>query len=214
MSAYNVLFISEEKLKSFTSIHQSVSPTDLTPYVLQAQDIYIKNYLGSTFYIELKEQVKLGLVSTPNKFLLDEFIGPMLCNYAMYHAIPFLSFKIFNKSILKPESETAPAASLDEIKFLQSQVREVAESYTKSMLLYLQNHPDFYPAWTNPNYKDGQIPDKKTPYFGGLQTNSKFFNWKKYRNYPYGTGTRPSGAGFSNGMVDGQYCAGCGDYPV
>lgn len=65
MATQNVLFISEEKLKSYTSIHQSVSPTDLTPYVLQAQDIYLQNYLGATFYQQLQDQVRAGIISVP-----------------------------------------------------------------------------------------------------------------------------------------------------
>lgn len=211
MSAYNVLMISEEKLKSYTSIHESVSPEDLTPYVLQAQDIYILNYLGQTFYTQLKTQITNGTISTPNRWLLDNYIGSILCNYAMYHALPFLKYKVFNKSILSPTQENAGSIGLDELKFLQNQVREVAESYTDQMQIYLANHLSDYPAYGNANSTDGQAPDKKTPYFGGLQTNSQFFNWKKYRNYPYGTGTRPNGYGGGQNN-DGSTCYGCGDW--
>jgi hypothetical protein len=214
MTNPNVLFVSEEKLKSFTSIHQSVSPTDLTPYVMQAQDIYLQNFLGATFYQQLQNQVKTNTISSPNRFILDQFIGPMLCNWAMYHAIPFLTYKIFNKSILKPEGENAPSVELDEVKFLQVQVKDVAESYTKQMQFYLKNNPNLYPAWNNPEIKDGMLPDKKSPYFSGLQTNSKYFNWKKYRNYPYGNGETPGGIGGFNGPND-QACSGCGqDLPI
>lgn len=211
MSAYNVLFVSEEKIKSYTSIHESVSPEDLTPYVLQAQDIYMLNYLGQTFYTQLKDQITAGAISTPNRWLLDNYIGSILCNYAMYHALPFLKYKIFNKSILSPTQENAGSIGLDELKFLQNQVREVAESYVDQMQLYLSNHLSDYPAYGNANSTDGQAPDKKTPYFGGLQTNSQFFNYRKYRNYPYGTGTRPNGYG-SGQNNDGSTCYGCGDW--
>ena len=211
MSAYNVLMVSEEKLKSYTSIHESVSPKDLTPYVLQAQDIYILNYLGQTFYNQLKAQITAGTVSPPNRWLLDNYIGAILCNYAFYHALPFLKYKVFNKSVLSPTGENSPAIGLDELKFLQNQVREVAESYTDQMQIYLANHLSDYPAYGNANSTDGQAPDKKTPYFSGLQTNSQFFNWRKYRNYPYGTGTRPDGYG-SGQNNDGSTCYGCGDW--
>lgn len=210
MSAYNVLFISEEKLKSYTSIHESVSPEDLVPYVLQAQDIYLRNYLGGTFYNQLKEQVRNGAVNTPNRLLLDDFIGPILCNYSFYHAIPFLAYKIFNKSILKPNSENAPSVELDEVKFLQSNVQQVAESYVDQMQRYLAYHLNLYPAYANWNANDGQqAPDTKKPYFSGLQTNSQYFNYKKYRNYPYGTGTSPGGAGGYGGY--GDYVQPCGN---
>lgn len=215
MSAYNVLFVSEEKLKSFTSIHQSVSPVDLTPYVLQAQEIYLLNYLGQTFYNQLVAQIKAGTLNTPNRYLLDNFIGQLLCNYSFYHALPFLSYKVFNKSVLKPNSETAPSIELDELKFLQSQVREVAESYVKQMQIYLNNNLNLYPAYAASVSQDGITPDKATPYFAGLQTNSKFFNYKKYNNYPYGRSTRPGGWGVGNGDPNGcDNCYGVGDWPM
>ena len=215
MSAYNVLFVSEEKLKSFTSIHQSVSPVDLTPYVLQAQEIYLLNYLGQTFYNQLVAQIKANSLNTPNRYLLDNFIGQLLCNYSFYHALPFLSYKVFNKSVLKPNSETAPSIELDELKFLQAQVREVAESYAKQMQIYLNNNLNLYPAYAASVTTDGIVPDKESPYFSGLPTNSKYFNYKKYNNYPYGRSTRPSGyGGGGSGLDAGEQCFGCGDWPA
>jgi hypothetical protein len=211
MSAYNVLFVSEEKIKSYTSIHESVSPEDLTPYVLQAQQIYLYNYLGATFYNQLVTQITNSTISTPNRWLLDNYIGQILVNYAFYHALPFLKYKVFNKSVLSPIAENSPAIGLDELKFLQTQVREVAESYVDQMQVYLSNNLSQYPAYASSRSIDGQAPDKKTPYFSGLQTNSKFFNYRKYRNYPYGTGTRPDGwSGGTNN--DGSTCYGCGDW--
>jgi hypothetical protein len=212
MALYNVLMISEEKLKSYTSIHESVSPEELVPYILQSQDLYIQNYLGATFYQQLQNQIVAGTVTTANRFLLDNYIGNILCNYSMYHALPFLKYKVFNKSILSPSSETAENIALDELKFLQNEVRSVAENYTKLMQIYLENHPNDYPAWTSPNVLDGVAPDKKTPYFGGLQTNSKWFNYKKYRNYPYGEGERGPWTG--NGTWYNDQCYGCGDWPA
>ena len=37
-----VLFISEARLKSLTAIHDNVEPDDLMPYVVQAQDVFVK----------------------------------------------------------------------------------------------------------------------------------------------------------------------------
>ena len=210
MAAYNVLFISEEKLKSYTSIHESVSPEDLTPYVLQAQDIYLMNYLGMTFYKQLKDQILAGQISIPNKFILDNYIGQILVNYAMYHAMPFLKYKIFNKSILSPDAEHSGSIDLTELKFLQNEVKMVAESYVDQMQIFLQNNSSDYPAYANYNTTEGQAPDTKTPYFSGLQTNSKFFNYRKYNNYPYGNGTQPNWATSSNNGND--QCYGCGDW--
>jgi hypothetical protein len=46
-----VLFISEARLKRLTAIHDNVEPQELTPFVQQAQDIYIQDVLGFGFPI-------------------------------------------------------------------------------------------------------------------------------------------------------------------
>jgi hypothetical protein len=81
------------------------------------------------------------------------------------------------------------------------------------MKIFLQNNKNDYPAYTSPNPLDGVTPDRKTPFFGGIQTNSKWFNWKKYRNYPYGTGERGNAYGGS-GFNSSDQCVGCGDWPA
>ena len=73
MPAPVALFVSEQALKSFTSINQNVSPADLTPFILQAQDIELQYYLGSTFYFSIQDQVLTNTVSVANQFLLDQY---------------------------------------------------------------------------------------------------------------------------------------------
>ena len=40
--ALDVLFVSEEKLKSYTNLNTNLSPADLQPYVWDAQNIMIE----------------------------------------------------------------------------------------------------------------------------------------------------------------------------
>lgn len=170
MSTYNTLLVSEEKLKAYTAINWNVSPADLVPYILQSQDIWLQNYLGTSLYNEIKRQVVAKTVTIANRYLLDNFVGPMMCNYAFYHALPFLKYKVMNKSVLAPDGENAPGASLEEVKFLQAEVLNTAEVYAKRMVEYIKYHTEDYPLYTSPNPKEGQLPDRKNPYFGGLVT--------------------------------------------
>ena len=79
MSQKIPLFVSEEKLKYFTSVNQNVSPNDLVPYILQAQDIYLQNVLGATYYQSLKSNILAGTISGPDQYLMDNYIGSALC---------------------------------------------------------------------------------------------------------------------------------------
>jgi hypothetical protein len=182
MSVKQALFVSESKLKAFTAIHLSVSPTDLVPFVIQAQDLVLREYLGATLYNELKAQVVANAVTVANKALLDDYISPALCNLALYYALPGLTYKVFQKSVLKPGSESSQNVGLDELKFLQSQAKDVAESYIKQMQVYLKNNLNLYPAYANYLTSDGVAPNKKSPYFSGIQTNSKYYNRSRRKN--------------------------------
>jgi len=182
MPAYQALFVSEEKLKAFTAIHASVSPTDLVPFVIQAQDLVLHEYLGSTFFKQLKEQVVNNTVSTVNRTIIDDYIAPALCNLSMYFALPNLTYKVYQKGVLKPSSESSQNIGLDELKFLQSQCKEVADSYIKQLQTYLKNNISLYPAYESYLLSDGVAPNKKSPYFCGIQTNSKYYNRNRAKN--------------------------------
>ena len=173
------LLVSEEKLKAFTSINQNVSPADLIPYILQSQDIVLQNYIGATYYMELKNQVVAGTVSSDNQFLLDNYIGNALCNWGLFYALPFLKYKIFNKSVVSPTSENSDSITLEELKFLMEQVRSAGETYMKRMIEWMVLHPGNYEAYVAPRVLDGQLPERGNPYFGSLVTPKQPYAWKK-----------------------------------
>ena len=179
MPQLEVLFISEEKLKSFTSINNNVSPLDLIPYVLQSQDLYLQNYIGATFYFELKEQVRTSTVSVDNQFVLDNYIGGALCNWALQIALPFLKYRIFNRSVLSPTSENSDPVTLEEIKFLQEQCRDTAQFYMKRCVEWMTLHPGGYQAYIAPNVLDGILPERGNPYYDSLVTPKQPYAWKK-----------------------------------
>jgi hypothetical protein len=179
MATKTALLVSEMKIKSFTSVNFNVSPEDLVPYILQAQDLYLQNYIGSTYYMQLKNEVLSNTVSTNNQFLLDNYIGAALCNWGLMMALPFLKYKIFNKSVLSPTSEQAESVTLDELKFLQEQVRSTAETYTKRMIEWMVKHPGDFQAYIAPNVLDGQLPERGNPYANNLVTPKYPYAYKK-----------------------------------
>ena len=95
-----VLFISEDKVKSSTAINLNVDVNILLPYVRQAQKLYVETKIGTKLSNKLKTLIKAGTLGSAGneayKTLVDEYIGDMLPNWAFYHCIPFLRFKIEN----------------------------------------------------------------------------------------------------------------------
>lgn len=163
-----VIFISEQRLKALTALHANVEPQDLMPAVEQAQDIYVQELLGTTFYNGLKARVVAATLTAQEEVLLKDYIGPMLANYALYMAIPTLSYKIFNKSILQPTSEESQPASLEQIKFVRDNVFSTAQFYRERSREFLRNNSTDFAEYLNPDWQDGMLPDKQGGYYGGI----------------------------------------------
>ena len=164
-----VLFISEEKLKDSTAINLNVDVNLLLPYVRQAQKLYVETKLGTELNQKLKDLIVAGTIGNVGneayKTLLDDYIGDMLPNWAFYHAIPFLRFKIENGNIYSKTSETGTALSTEEAQHLREEVRNTAEYYTERLIDYIRNNTASFPEYSTNSGADVN-PDQNAYYNG------------------------------------------------
>ena len=161
--------ISEARLKKITSIDDNVEPDDLVPFITQAQDLKIQSVLGTYFYNNLKDDIANGSVSDDDRTLLNDYIAPLLANYALYLALPSLNFKVKNKAVLNPTSEESNSTGLDELKYLRQSVRDTAEFYEQRLLDYLCDFATLFPDYVNPDGY-GMKPEHVKKSTGGIYT--------------------------------------------
>jgi len=160
-----VLFISEAKLKDSTAINLNVDVELLLPYVRQAQKLYVETKLGTDLTDKLKAEITAGTLTGAYKTLVDDYIGDMLPNWAFYHAVPFLRFKIENGNIYSKTSETGAALSTEEAQHLREEVRNTAEYYTERMIDYVCNNTSSFPEYSTNSGADVN-PDQNAYYNG------------------------------------------------
>ena len=164
-----VLFISEAKLKSSTALNLNISTDLLLPYVRQAQKLYVETKLGTDLTQKLKDLITAGTIADGGnkayRTLVDDYIGDMLPNWAFYHAIPFLRFKIENGNIYSKTSETGNALSTEEAQHLREEVRNTAEYYTERLIDYVTNNTSSFPEY-NTNSGADVNPDQNAYYNG------------------------------------------------
>ena len=165
-----VLFISESKLKDSTALNLNIDVNLLLPYVRQAQKLYVETKLGTDLNNKLKDLIVAGTVNLPAnaayKTLLDDYVGDMLPNWAFYHAVPFLRFKIENGNIYSKTSETGTALSTEEAQHLREEVRNTAEYYTERMIDYICNNNSLFPEY-NTN-KGADVNPDRNAYYNGM----------------------------------------------
>jgi len=165
-----VLFISEAKLKDSTAINLNVDVELLLPYVRQAQKLYVETKLGTNLTQKLKDLITAGTIGNVGneayKTLVDDYIGDMLPNWAFYHAIPFLRFKIENGNIYSKTSETGNALSTEEAQHLREEVRNTAEYYTERMIDYVCNNTTSFPEYSTNSGAD--VSPDRNAYYNGM----------------------------------------------
>ena len=165
-----VLFISEEKLKDSTAINLNVDPNLLLPYVRQAQKLYVEPKLGTQLTQKLKDLITAGTIgdvaNAAYKTLLDDYIGDMLPNWAFYHAVPFLRFKIENGNIYSKTSETGNALSTEESQSLREEVSNTAQYYTERLIEYITNNTSLFPEYSTNSGAD--VDPDRNAYYNGM----------------------------------------------
>ena len=165
----NVLLVSEQRMKQWTSLDNNIRIDVLTPSIIQAQDIYIQDTLGTLFYKILKAGVIANDLTANESAFLKDYVGPCLIQYALYLLLPNLKYKMVEAGIVNGTSEETQATTLDEMKYLRESALDTAQFYNQRMLEYLQDNPGMFVTYNNPG-TDGMQPNKDTPYFSGLQT--------------------------------------------
>ena len=70
---YNVLFISEQKLKDFNPLNQNCDNAELRWGISQAQTIFIQETLGTNLFEEMGRLVETGDIENAGKIHYKEF---------------------------------------------------------------------------------------------------------------------------------------------
>ena len=193
-----VYFISTTYLRDQTPIEENVDDTKITPWIVQAQDTFLQEGLGETFYDRLKDGVQNNNLNADEQSFMRNFVQPRIAQFAFYLMMPFINLKVTNKSIAKEGSEFSTPAELSELKYLRSAVLDMAEFYKRRMIKYLLDHPSMFPQYNNPNALDN-MPKSAQAYFTGIyipygNRRGNIPNWLE----PYGTISPCQGCGGGN----------------
>ncbi len=178
--AQTALLVSEQRVKQWTNLDNNVRVEEVTPFIIQAQDIYLQDRLGTKFFTRLKAGVIADDLNASEKTLLNDYIGPMLAHYSLYLMMPGLKYKLVEKGVLNGTSEETTPTTLEELRFLRQATLDTAEFYSKRLTKYFFDNPNLFPEYQNPG-TDGMMPDKRNPYFSGLVTgksNLKYYEEK------------------------------------
>lgn len=163
---YNVLLITEQKLKDNTSINENVDSTELRFSIQQAQQIFIQESLGTNLYEHILKLVQNGDINLAGnvkyKELLNNFIQPTLISYAYYLALDNFFIKFVNVGLQSFSSEQSRPIGIKEFTYLKNNARDQAQFNDNLLRRHLVFNNQDYPEYTLTTNNGQLIPE-----FGG-----------------------------------------------
>lgn len=163
-----VYFISVSFLKDNTPINENLDDKLLKSAIKEAQEVYVRDVIGSGIYNELQDQAFNGTLTADNTTLLDSYIAPCLKYYTLVESMLPMTFKFLNKSVSSRTADNANPITPSELTLIEQRYRDKAEYYAERLRDYLKENTTLYPLYLNPGSGFDVIHPSNTAFFGGM----------------------------------------------
>jgi hypothetical protein len=159
------LFIKPIDIKRNTIIDGNVDVDKFIQFIKIAQQIHVRNYLGSDLYNRISDDIIADTLTGDYLSLVNTYIQPMLIHFAMVDYLPFAAYQVKNGGVFKHSSENSETVSKNEVDYLVNKEREFAEYYTRRFIDYMANNQNLFPEYTS-NSNEDINPDKDATFNG------------------------------------------------
>ena len=159
------LFITRTQLVKNSILDGNVDTDKFIQFIKIAQEIHIRNYLGSDLYNKIASDISSSSLSGDYLTLVTTYIQPMLIHYAMVDYLPFAAYQVKNGGVFKHTSENAESVNKNEIDYLVQKERDIAEYYTRRFIDYMSYNQASFPEYTS-NSNEDIDPDKDALFNG------------------------------------------------
>lgn len=160
-----VLFIKRSDLIKNSIIDGNVDTDLFIQFIKLAQQIHVRNYLGTDLYNKISTDISGGNLTGNYLSLVNDYVQPMLIWYAQVEYIPYAAYQIKNGGIFKHSSENAETVSKDEVDYLVEKARNSSEYYTRRFIDYMSFNNSLFPEY-NSNSNEDIYPDKDSTFNG------------------------------------------------
>ena len=140
----------------------------LHPQIIKAQNLRIEKILGTNLFDTVLTEIDAQSYTARIITLLEDYIQPALVEWVTYTALPYLNYKITNKSISKKSSDNSEPSDLNEVNYLRQNIRDDAEYYSERMTKFLEANTGTYPEYLEGNADCDDIKPSKLNFISGI----------------------------------------------
>ena len=160
------LFVTRHDISVFTAANGNIDNDKILPFINQAQNIHIQNYLGTDLYVKIQADIVAGNLTGNYLTLVNDYIKDMLLHWTMVEYLPYAGVNISNGGIYTKNPENSTALTKEQVDSLIEKSRTTAEFYTNRFISYMDFNQSSFPEYTSNSNGDIQ-PDYKAD-FGGF----------------------------------------------
>ena len=163
-------FLTTDYVYKRSVIENNVDADLITKFIWKAQELNIQSTLGENLYRKLVNDCPN--FTGPYLTLMKDYVQPAQCEWVVYHALPFINFRLTNKAVSQKSSDNSQPSAADDIRWLRDQVRTNAEFYSERIKDYIKNNPSSFPEYyTTTN--SFEVKPNKSNYFSGIWTRGR-----------------------------------------
>jgi hypothetical protein len=173
-ATFSALIIDDVYLSDYTPLGKNIDSAMVYPFISEAQDIYMQDILGTNFYNDLlyRSVYATSSITTYEESLLD-ILSKMVAYYSVYLAIPHLSIKIRNIGVAKSSADNTQSASLEEMKYIREEIKNLAEFWSQRAIVYLCNNSVHFPLYLKSG--DDIQPNMSTQYDSDIYLDDTYY---------------------------------------
>lgn len=182
-----IYLISTKDLKDNTPINDNTADYLLNTAIRDAQAINLQQITGTVLYKKILQLVNDDTIGNPEnakyKSLLDDYIQPLIINYAFVYAIPAIRFKFMNVGVVSQSSDNSTPTDTKELQMVLDDARNKAEYYATILSDYLKAHTKDYPEFLQNKEYDEKRP-MINQYTSGLVLSDVYPDQFHYNTFP------------------------------
>lgn len=173
-ATFSALIIDDTYLSENTPLGKNIDSAQIYPFIEEAQDVYVQDILGTNLYNDLMYRMVYATASvTSYETVLLDMLSKITAYYSVYMALPHLAIKIRNIGVAKSTADNTEPASLDDMKYLREEVKNMAEFWAQRAIVYLCDNSIQFPLYTRAG--DDIQPNLGTQYDADIYLDEMYY---------------------------------------
>lgn len=166
---YTTLLISETKVRSFSDINNAVDSDLIRNNIIQAQNYYVQQNIGTLLYQKLMDLVDAGTMNDAAnanyKTILEDYIQDYLLYATYYETLESIFIRPRNNGLLTPQGGSeSSSVDLTLYNAKRQSIQTKMNYYNERLTEYIIEENSLFPELTASNKLYEQNPDYTNKY--------------------------------------------------